>query len=938
MYVLPVLVNSQLYLNPVDKRGFFYHLKSDEGVAQNSISRIAQDSVGMMWFATKNGVLRYDGKKLHVYKYMPGDRNSIQDNFVNVIFVSPDGTVWCGNDKGISVYDRRKDCFVRFADTVVNNAKINSIFSTNDGHVWFLDISHNILYEYNTNTGRLLFHKPDEKDFRLVLAVSTEADSIYITTDEEFMLRYDRLSNKFFKIHLLTKHEKDKLKRIKSYFGGITVVSGNVLLIGSNYGFLLKYVPGKGIDSKVVYKKLADNSYLYLMSIVADKDGNIWFGTWFDGLYKWNVKSNGLFHFMPEPDNDESLSNNIIESLFIDNAGYLWAGTEFGGINIYKKNKKFNVRAHNTEYFTAFPPLPFTSVAAISDGYICVGTDMGGLYRFRADSPAEIKKIVVGAPEAKRIFSLLYDDDKKILWIGTEKGLYEMNTMTWKVVAHHKYERDNYNSLSGNNIISLCKDKNGNIWAGTIFRGVTEYNPGTGKYYRYLHDNEAPEAGLSNNYVTSVVCDNDAVWIGTLDGLNRVDLETGAFLRYYAESGKKGLSSSKISSLFVNDGKIWIGTEGGGLNCYDTRKHSFTNYTVEDGLPSNDVKAIVTDREGRIWFSTTSNIVCLSNEHKFIVYGESDGLKNSLYIKDYGVQDLEFMEGFAGLDSSGRLYFGGIAGFFAFNPDSLPVNDYKPPVIIDNITVNGDKVNTGNNKVELAPGDNHLEISLAVLNFVQPEKNKYAFFLENYDSAWTYGKSLAEYFNLPPGRYKFYYKGANNDGVWSETNVLFLTVLPRFYQTKSFIWLNIALLVLIALFFAGYHQYMKVVFSKKKKELRYATSNVSHSLIKDINDKMLMAFDNDKLFLQQDLTLQKLARSLDVNPNYLSQAINTLHNCNFRELINKYRINYAKKLLRNSDMKIEAVAYESGFKTISTFNVAFKKETGKTPSEYRRGN
>lgn len=312
-----------------------------------------------------------------------------------------------------------------------------------------------------------------------------------------------------------------------------------------------------------------------------------------------------------------------------------------------------------------------------------------------------------------------------------------------------------------------------------------------------------------------------------------------------------------------------------------------------------------------------------------------------MYIKDYGLQELEFFENFAKKDKDGFLIFGGLTALYFFNPDSLPQNNYKPPVIIVKFLVNGKKINIKNNETILNPSQNNFEITLAVHNLIQPEKNKYAYYLENYDSIWHYTDNIytAEYFNIPSGNYIFHYKGANNDGVWNENTIPFkIKIKQRFYKTNWFYGLNIGFIALLLIAFGLYKRYIKNQIKKKKELLRYTSSNLTEEFIDEKNNEMLQLLGGNQLYLEPDLSLQKLSLKLNTKPNYLSQVINRKHNCNFRDFINKYRIQTAKKLLITTSLKIEAVAYDSGFNTLSTFNTAFKKETGTTPSKFRSEN
>jgi len=324
---------------------------------------------------------------------------------------------------------------------------------------------------------------------------------------------------------------------------------------------------------------------------------------------------------------------------------------------------------------------------------------------------------------------------------------------------------------------------------------------------------------------------------------------------------------------------------------------------------------------------------------QFIYYDATDGLYNKMYVENMGWQELEFASGFAYKDYKNFLYFGGVGGIVMFHPDSLPVNPYRPPVVVQNFFVNGKKMPFSGKPIPLKNQQNHIKFNLSVYNYIQPEKNQYAYKLVPYDTSWHYAghKNTAEYYNLPPGKYTFYYKGSNNDGIWSPVyRFPALFIANPFYKTTGFYLANLILIFLLLLAFLAYRFYLKRKLARQKKKLRYQTSNLKEEDAKRISKKLEEKLRSEKLYLEPDLSLHKLAESIGEKAHHVSQVINQLHNKRFGDYINTFRIEEAKKMLVETYLKIEAVAYDSGFSSLSTFNAVFKKETGLTPSKYRK--
>ncbi len=924
---------------PID----FYHLKLPGGIEQNSVTCFAQDSTGMMWLGTKDGLVRYDTKKMYVYTHKTDVKNSLSNNFITHILVSKKRQIYIGTQKGIQVYQPETDDFHSFL-TDLSGKNIMKILEDKQQNIWILPYEPSEIYSYNplTNKTKVFSYKPDNHtdNLHFIDFISYDKNIFYISTNQNFILKFNAAKNTFKRIDIFTGKQLNAFPHLKNYLSRMLKDDKNRIWITTNFGYSFVYNPKNQKFKKYIYRKKfpLPRRHYYAIDIFEDKEHSIWIGTWFDGLYKILPDRKSFVHLMPDKENPHSLSNNIITSVFQDNAGYLWFSSEFSGVNILKKNKKFDIISYDKKNPNSLPPFPVLSVASDTLNRIFVGTDSGGLVYFDKND-LQIHKINSSLfDNALRFFYILRDDKNGHLWLGTERGLFDFNPYNNRS-KKYTYEKDNYNSLSSWNIFSIAKDHKGNIWAGTFSRGINKLNTTTDKNIRFLHDDENPNS-LSYNYVGDIQCDKQGnIWIATLDGLNRFDPKTGNFKVYKNQpTDSLSIGYNKISCIYPYQNKLWIGTNGGGLIAYDYKTKNFRTIDNKKVIPDDNIRGITSDNHGNLWISTTYNLVKLDpkNLHS-VIYNASDGLEKEEYIRDYGLQKFEFLDHVAYKDDQGYLYFGGTTGLFMFHPDSLPQNNFKPPVLIEQLKVNGKKRKFDNYRIQLQPDENHLEIDLSILNYIQSDKNRFAYLLEPYDSVWQYGKSKAEYFNLPYGKYTFYYNGANNDGVWNtQTKPLTIFIKPHFYQTGLFKLIILGILLLIGLLFLLYRQYLKKQMQRKKELLRYHNSNLSDKDIDEINRKMIAVLSEKKLYIEADLSLQKLAKIIDTLPNYLSQVINVKHDKNFREYINTYRIEFAKKMLINTRLKIEAVAFDSGFNTISTFNIAFKKETGITPSQFRK--
>ncbi len=935
-------------INPL-KSIDFYHLRMPEGIEQNSIADITSDTTGQMWFATKDGLIRYNGKKMFVYKNDPYNLNSLPHNITMCLYVDSlsTGNLWITTKQGVCRYRPMTNDFEPIFDNVIGKEPISQIVANGNGNVWLLNARDNRLFRYSHETNRIeLIIDDDLQDtigkIDLVKGVITKDNRLFFTEKERGIIEFFPETKQFKRIPFFSENEIKSFPHFKYILTAISQDkrTGN-LWIGSSFGYLINYNIHSGKTQRYYFRKnLAPRKFWYVMNLFEDSDNNLWISTWFDGEYKILPNRKTQIHITPNDKNSTSISNSITGNIFQDRAGYIWIATEFAGVNIEKKNKKFFVIAHKSNNKNSLPQVPLLSVAKDNNGRVWIGTDTGGLYYIDENTKQLVNTRKMIVKDAIRFFSLLFDSNG-FLWMGTENGLYKYHPQK-KSLEHFTYQSNSYNGLSGKNIISICEDKNGNIWLGTIYRGLTKYNPHTNRFYRFLPDKDDPKS-LSNKYVSKIFCDSkNQIWVGTQNGLNKFNEKAGNFTIFRNDKkDPKSISSSFINNIYELDCELWITTQGGGINMFDRNTKSFIYFTKENGLPSDNVKGIIADNNKNLWLSTTSNILKFNpGTQKIVTYDASDGLQSNMYIRDYGWQNLEFVETLSFKDKQGYLYFGGIGGLFIFHPDSLPENSFKSPVLLDDFMVNGEPFAIDSTlHVVLKPNQNHLEFDITILNYIQPEKNEYAWKLQGYDTAWYFAghQSHAAYFDLPAGEYKFLFKAANNDDIWSKPNYpITIVIEKRFYTTMWFYLVVVLLIVLLVTAFAGYKWHIKNQLDKKRKQMRYSTSNLDYEKAKIIDTKLSEILKETKVYLEPDLTLQKLAAILGVKSHYLSQVINQFHNRNFHEFINTYRIENAKKLLKETTLKIEAVAYDSGFNSISTFNTTFKKATNLTPLKYRK--
>ena len=392
-----------------------------------------------------------------------------------------------------------------------------------------------------------------------------------------------------------------------------------------------------------------------------------------------------------------------------------------------------------------------------------------------------------------------------------------------------KNEPDNSNSLSANQVLDIYVESENIIWVATFGGGLnkltfSENSSGIPDFKTYRH-NPSDNNSLSDDRVYTILRDSKKnFWIGTYGGgLNKFDEQTDKFEIFFPDPNNPQLKlNEKILSIYESSsGLLWIGTSGGGLNQFNPLTKSFKNYSLAQGLTSSVIYGILEDNKSNLWLSTDDGIFLFNTTtEKFIQFGIEDG-----------VQSLEFSGGAYFKDSNGIMYFGGINGFNYFNPDSITINEYVPPVVISNIKVMGTRIKGEPDELILSYDENFISIEYSALDFSVPKRNKYAYILDGFQKLWisTEGSNrTATYTNLPSGEYTFMAKGTNSDGIWNEKAATIRIIInPPFWQT----WWFVTLVVIIITFFIYYLGTIRIKSQLEIEKLKLKIASDLHDNI-----------------------------------------------------------------------------------------------------------
>ncbi|MCA1991101.1 MAG: PAS domain-containing protein [Coleofasciculus sp. S288] len=768
----------------------FENITANDGLSQSHVLCMLQDSHGFMWMGTQDGLNKYDGYNFIVYKYNELDPYSLSDNFVVSIYEDKLETIWIGTyGSGINQFNRQTNQFTRYKHDPKNphslsNNKVWSIFEDQIGTLW-IGTDEGGLNKYDRETRQFNHykHNPDDpKSLANDTVLSIYEDKLgnfWIGTGGGGLDKFDRKTGEF--THYTHDPNNPHALSDNTVLSIYEDQSGR-LWIGTNGGGLNQFDRETGQFIHYTHdpnnpKSLSNNS---VSAIIEDRFGNLWLATssWYSNpfgtaLNKFEPETGQFTHYTHNPANPNSLEDNLVFSLLIDNSEILWIGTGFTGISkLDTKAKKFRNYKNEIVNPNSLSDNHVSSIYEDRNGILWIGTFDWGLNQFER----ETGKFTHYTHDSNKINSLssdfvwsVYEDHNNTLWVGTfEGGLNKFDNETGQF-THYIHDPNNPKSLSNNNVISIYEDHNGTLWIGTFDGGLNKFERETGIFTHYINEPHNPYS-LSDNNVLSIYEDqSDTLWIGTFSrGLNKFNRETGEFIRYTHDlNNPNSLSYDRVLSIYEYPaGTLWIGTYGGGLNKFDIATETFTHYTEKDGLPNNSVVGILGDDEGNLWLSTGKGLSKFNPETEtFRNYDVGDGLQGN----EFGGIKAYFKS------KTGEMFFGGLNGFNAFYPEQVKDNPYIPPIVITDFrifdkSVKLDTAISETKEIKLSYKDNFFGFEFAALDYTNPEKNQYAYKLEGFDKDWIYSGSrrYATYTNLDGGTYIFRVKGSNNDGVWNE--------------------------------------------------------------------------------------------------------------------------------------------------------------------------
>ena len=841
----------------------FEHITVDQGLSNNAVTGIVQDNQGFMWFSTFAGLNRYDGHDFKVFLHDSKDPSSLSDNPIRILYKNRSGGIWVGTwSGGLNRFVRETATFVRFRHDPNNphslsHDGIRSIHEDQSGTLW-IGTNGGGLNRLDRETNLFKHYQHDPKDpqslgHNVVYGIYEDRKGVlWIGTEGGGLNRFNPESETFTRYrhdpenpHSLSHNKVRTILEDRMGRFWVSTIGGGLNQFDRETGSFKRYQHNP--DDK---KSISNNNIIYLYE---DRLGLIWIGTIGGGLNVFDPEKETFDRYLNISDDPESLNANTVYGIVEDGSGLLWVGTEGGGINRFdREKKKFKHYKHNRANLMSLGYNDIFNLDEDSAGKIWISYNGGGIdlldrksktikhFRHDPNNPNSLSNNTV-------YFTL--EDRAGRIWIGTFGGglnRYHQETGTF---THYRHDPKGPESLSDDLIITLHEGRNGNLWIGTWTGGLNHLDIKTGVFRHYKHD-PANQNSLSSNSIASIHEDRSGVlWVGTVDnGLNRFDRQTGWFKRYrHDPAATNSLSHNGVLTIHEDRiGNIWLGTWGGGLNKFDPEKEKFTAYTKKNGLPSDAIYGILEDDSfpdgsgGNLWLSTDNGLSKFNPQTEtFRNYNVSDGLQGN-----------QFNPFAYGKTRDGEMLFGGINGFNSFYPEQIKDNLHIPPVVITSFQLANKPVPISEDSVlrQAITETHHLTIpyaeqifsfEFAALNYRSPEKNRYKYKLEGFDTDWhetTSSRRFATYTHMDPGKYTYKVIGSNNDRLWNEEGTsIRITITPPWWAT---IWFRGVMLILVTGLILGGYRWRISSVENQKRTLEIQVDERTHELgerIKELN-------------------------------------------------------------------------------------------------------
>ena len=822
----------------------------EDGLSNSMVYTIAQDGDGYMWFGTEDGLNRFDGQNFKVYRYDPTDANSLVGNSINQVYLAPDNSLWIATHNGISQYHKESDSFTSYDSSKgLSHNNIQSVLKV-DNELWLG--TDNGLNVVNITTQEVsTFPVSDHgngTNHKSIRSLARQGNYIWIATWGGGLNRYD-LTLKRFDYFRHDSNDDRSLSADTVYT--VFNTTENEIWIGTVLGGLSRFKADCECFER--FNPNPEYQQLTVPNLAEDAD-SLWIAT-NNGLSQFSFETQNFSNYpMLKPYELGNITRDV-RSVFISRDGTIWLGSFQGGViaipanGFAIQNYQYSEQAQNSLKSDDINSL------TLNNGYLWTGA-VGGLYRYPISDDGRLGK----AELVLDTFTLKIERSKDgSFWLATNNGLYHLDAAL-NTISHNDHSKLIPDIAGEGAVLDVVETTQGQIfvanWRGGLTTLVDEYQ---GYFKQVGVSGNARGIKANSNIYALAEGQSNQLWIGTMDGVNRYDIESDV-IHHYPLQLSDNQPQVTVYYVYIDDAELYLGTSN-GVYQYQSSSDTFKHYPLP--LKSHYIQAITKESQNIFWLSTFNGLYR---------WNKSTNQLKAFFKRD-GLQSSEFNTKGVATGVDGSLYFSGIDGVSKIIPERLLQGDSAASLRW--ISPDSKALVSAPLSLEFMASTDTIALEYFVDDFFQPKQRQFRYRLNEGKWINNGNASSIQLSGLAKGLYRIELQYSHDGIEWnnaqSDVNIL---VRPPYYQSDIALTLYFLLLIFTGY---GYYRYRTSFLLRQKAQLQKTVDEKTAELASTL-DKKNQLFANISHELRTPITLINAPiEQLAQQPNLTDQQQKLIH-------------------------------------------------------------